>query len=1140
MECPKCHSQVADNLAVCPTCKKVLQLECPNCHALGQSSTCEKCGYTILVKCSKCSRTNPLEKVNCTKCGFPLKTSLAYQECESDDFAGLVVSINNLKALRKALKSNEMYTKFLLKIKNLLMAQLKNQEGKIITFGNSYVINMNKELSFPTSAHKAVRLAIKIINSYTSINSKLLKNLGIPLGLKISIIKKNAEELLDFTPYETNVKQLAIKKETATHTKGFQIEMDQFVWDQINKEYKTDSLYTMDKDGQSIMFYEIILDGYILPPDEEDDDSDKVDAMPHEIKRVIPKEEEKDLYSFKVFDINAKCAFERETAPNLIEKLRSLDLNKNGKIITLKSEKNLGINTADIAEFYKSKGYRTLHVCCTEKTTYKPWGVFEALFRDYLNLPFHNSNINPQKINPQILQRFKPLFELCLNKPIKAMTSEDARFAYMEHFGDFLGSLQNTVIIIEGFEYLDDTSIQTLELFFDKFKNVKPNFVFINTSQISLHSKIKGLLRTPLYTEISLKKASLDTIFTTLKSDATDFINSFYYEKLQENCRGSLLYFENVVEYLKESGVLIEFENKLLVKSNKSVVIPKDFNGLYKARIKNFSKNPDLSLIFAYSTILGERIDFETLTKLGVKDVEKQAEKLIKSKLARVDNDIIHINNFELTCPIIQSALKHDIQVFLAKNIMAHLGKGLDDTTLIIAMGILGTSKEEYLTLWKNSQLAINTGDFDAYLKNCLGFLSLVDKIKTNIEPEAIEENKKDVYNNILMCLYGYSPAKIYYIENMLLMDAIKNEDNEKIVKLSNLMLQGALISANYTDALGLLHNILSRMPNATWIVDGKVNTKFLLLSLVNIEILYNIGNFRLCVDIAEELLNIINYDILEEVKPASFSSSLFVSHILETLRLVGFAKLYLLDNDIEEFFDKAQQTLNVEFEEKTCILAIKDYLAGKVYTTGNIETASPFAKVIFLILQECSSLTDDYKTFAQNIYQAKLLATDIHQKEIEYFCDLLIAYAYFKTGVKDKAEAIYQDILQNSEKNAIFNMLLIAKYFTANLLLETNRKEEAMLLINDGLALLQKLDNQSRILFAIFEKLFIDAVKNDENTIIDLNAERQKLIPFVEALSLLLPKEELIIESEISSAEPQQDIITDNEATPEQEEKVE
>ena len=57
-------------------------------------------------------------------------------------------------------------------------------------------------------------------------------------------------------------------------------------------------------------------------------------------------------------------------------------------------------------------------------------------------------------------------------------------------------------------------------------------------------------------------------------------------------------------------------------------------------------------------------------------------------------------------------------------------------------------------------------------------------------------------------------------------MDAINSGDNEKIVKLSNLMLQGALISANYTDALGLLHNILSRMPQPKLIVDGTINTK--------------------------------------------------------------------------------------------------------------------------------------------------------------------------------------------------------------------------------------------------------------------------------------------------------------------------
>ena len=579
MECPKCHTQVADNIAVCPTCKKILQLECPNCHTLGQSSTCEKCGYTILVKCSKCARTNPIEKVNCTKCGFPLKTSLAYQECESDDFAGIVVTIGNLKAIRKALKTHDMYTKFLLKVKNLLMAQLKNQEGKIITFGNSYVINMNKELSFATSSNKAIRLAIKIVNAFVDMNAKMTKGMGTPLGLKLSIVKKSGEELLDFTLYETNVKQLTIKKETITYTKGFQVEMDQFVWDQINKEYKTDSLYTMDKSGQSIMFYELILDSYVLPPEESKDD-EGMNVMPHEIKRNISDDEEKDLYSFKVFDINAKCSFERDTAPNLIEKLKTLDLDNNGKIITLKSEKRLGINTADIAEFYKKNDYRVLNVCCTEETTYKAWGFFEALFRDFFKIPRHNSLINQNELDHSAQQNFRQLLDLALGRPTKAMTPEDARFAYMEQFNNLLNSMARTVIIIEGFEYLDDTSVQTLELYFDKFKHVVPNFVFINTSNISLHSKIKGLLRTPLYTEISLKRASLDTICTTIKADATDFINSFYFEKLQENCRGSLLYFENTIEYLKESGVLIEFENKLILKNNKSVVIPKDINGL--------------------------------------------------------------------------------------------------------------------------------------------------------------------------------------------------------------------------------------------------------------------------------------------------------------------------------------------------------------------------------------------------------------------------------------------------------------------------------------------------------------------------------------------------------------------------------
>ena len=47
-------------------------------------------------------------------------------------------------------------------------------------------------------------------------------------------------------------------------------------------------------------------------------------------------------------------------------------------------------------------------------------------------------------------------------------------------------------------------------------------------------------------------------------------------------------------------------------------------------------------------------------------------------------------------------------------------------------------------------------------------------------QKDPLNEYKKEVFNNVLMTLYAYSPAKIYFIENALLMDAINENDNEK------------------------------------------------------------------------------------------------------------------------------------------------------------------------------------------------------------------------------------------------------------------------------------------------------------------------------------------------------------------------
>ena len=125
----------------------------------------------------------------------------------------------------------------------------------------------------------------------------------------------------------------------------------------------------------------------------------------------------------------------------------------------------------DLTNYLESRDLRVLRVTCTEEMNYKPWGFFETLFREFMKLEMHNDFIDLSKYNESAVNLYKPIFELLFSKPVKAMTSEDARFAYMDIFGNFLRGLRNTAIVIESFENLDDTSIQTLEIYFDKFKS---------------------------------------------------------------------------------------------------------------------------------------------------------------------------------------------------------------------------------------------------------------------------------------------------------------------------------------------------------------------------------------------------------------------------------------------------------------------------------------------------------------------------------------------------------------------------------------------------------------------------------------------------------------------------------------------
>ena len=1124
MECPKCHKIISDNETVCPHCHKVLSLICPNCHTLNKQSVCTKCGYIILEKCSKCGRLIPTTNTKC-KCGFNTATSIANNECETDEFASVTLKIRALGAIRNLLASQELYAKFSIKLRNLIYSQLKGLDGNVIIYGDTYVINFNKELSFITSVNKAIRTSLKILNAFSGLNIRMQDELGTPLKINLIIHKKNANELLVNKTLNNNVKLLMVKKDEQRHLKGMQIILDQYTRDCVEGEFKTDSLYSLEQDGITVMYYELLLENYILPPDKSDDSVVIIQKRDIE-KSEKAEEENENIYGFKVFDIKAKCNFRSYCSDELSSKI-----NSDHKIVALRGEKELQISISDLKKIYEKDGKKVIYVSCSEELNYKPWGIFEKIFKQYYNLSIASGLIT-QDVEDN---RFNVIKDFITGQPINASSSEDARFACMEMFVQFLKFMKDYVIIIDGFEYLDDTSIQTISLYFNKFKNINNNFVFITDTNTAVHSKIKGLLQTPFYTEIMLIKNGMETLISGIKEDAEDFIQSFYYEKIKENFKGSKLYFDHALKYLTDKDVIINFENKLIIKNSGSFILPKNFSSLVRTRLKTIGKNQDASMILAYSVFLGERLDFKVLETLGIKNVEQNAEFLQNTGFTYTKGNEIFVNNYNLIRPMFKASLKKEVEEFLAKSIIAKLGKIVDNTTLIMLMRVAGLYKEEYLLLWKNSQTAIHSGDYDAYLKNCLGFLSVAEKSADNIPPETIEENKKDVYQNILMSLYGYSPDKIYSIENVLLTDAIQKNDNEKVMKLSNLMLQGALIASNYTESLSLLHNILARIENPSLIVKGAINTKYLLLSLVNIEILFNIGKYKQCIEIGEEVLKVLKPDILESIKPASFSTNFFVSHLMETFRNVGFAKLLTCDKNIDLYFDNIKNALNEDLPEKECILAIKEYLSGKKYAPSGTEEASAFSKVVFLILRELSDLRNNYKLFAQNIYQAKLLASDLKQIQLEYLCDMLIAYAYSKVGISRKANYIYNDLLQKAEGSTIFNIIILVRYLIVKDKLLSDNVEEALLIINDTLAELQENKNEAKVFYAMFEKLYINIAVKYKLPAVNIQSEQRKL----EQISPNGELERIIKSSEFIEEEPEIQLTPIQEEAPFEEEEV-
>jgi len=981
MECPKCHNDINDDAAICPFCKKVLLLKCPKCGTFNKTGACSECGFIIISKCNNCGKINNTIDEKCSKCGFSTYKSILLNESETDDYVSFIVSFSNLRELKNSINSVENYNKFYKKLKGLIFNFAKEKKLRATLIDGDFVINFYKDYSFHSCANNAVKSTIEIVNKFVALNHKLRKNFSIALDCKIVILKRSLtdEQMTDKTGL--NIKLMNLKNDKSNYLSGIQVIVDNDVQKATSKSYEMSSLYSTQINDKLMSFYELTLSKYAeIPEDDEEEDEIEIaySSLPRINKTSKKLDDEIDLYDFNKINIETACEFVKSTS---VEALQILNSNlKKYRVISLKTDSALLPDTYDIFSLLKKHFSNTIHIQCEDRLKYIPFGIWLEFLKAYTDLERNT----PFKLRIRTkLPDTDALLKLIGGEYLDSTSPESERFKYFDAiFGVIKNIEDKLVVFIENVELMDTTSIELLNYILERIDDTSITFLFTTNKNNSLHSKIPALLSYDNYLEVTMKKSDWGEIINTIPQELSEFVDSFYFERIKENYNGSYSYFKNAIEYLKESKTLIQNQNKYKLNEDKIAVLPEGLTDLVQKRIRLLGVNTDAFNIILYSYFLGPKIDDKILKQLGIKNIDKTIKILEQYHFVIATKASVYIQNYRILTNAIQKMCEDAYLKELANNLYDKVYKNTTAPSSIKLdiLSILDMKKDMYLEHYNLAKFALGYGDFSAYIKNVVKFFAIIEKKKDSELSKTVDEFKVSVYENVVTYLDTTPDDEAIAVINLLLADAFKMGEDEKIIKLSNITLKNALLKADYPLALISLHNILTRMPQASLLdVNFNYNPKFLSLLLINIEILFNLGELNKCLEITNAILQELTPEVCNKLKPETFSLVQFKDYIFSTLTLSALAKLMTCEKDLEQFLEKIKLSIGEDIPCKHCIITLDKLIRGeKVQFTPN-NSEDVYTKILSTLICAFMTYNNDYEVLAKNIHRAKDIASIIY-----------------------------------------------------------------------------------------------------------------------------------------------------------------
>ena len=1085
MECPKCGNEVKDSEKKCPYCGKVLQLECPVCHKFNRSSVCEECGNVIIVKCHQCGTAGP-NTGKCRKCGFSTSKSVIMNEAETEEYACLAITFPNLEDLRPALKNKQIFNKFKKKLKQALFGYAASQDNRAQVFGETYVIKYYKEFSFTSSVKKAVKSAIELLNKIGGISYKLKRSKNVRLHCKMTILKKTFET--DNNEFNTGLNIKLIKDTTVEkYTDGLQLITDHYINNIISRDYTLEMIYSSQVGDELLMFYEFPLEDQIIPiviEDEKkkeglltgkkelpklkiyDDDDDKLDDI---------------LYGNKSIDISTAGQFLSVPVHNIFNVLS--DLLNTPTFVVLKTTERRDIPTGDLLNFIKNKSVNSVHVVCKEDFKYKPYMFFKELFANMLKFDLKQKNIF-QKISKAVAkyENSEVISNLLNNAPSEELDPDAMYLTSLETFKDFLAKLKNTLIFVENVDLIDESSLKIINDYISSILNVedyKLTFIVTTRSEYSVYKNIPKLLHSSFYKEINVTKGDYSAFLKSVPENKEEIINSFYIQKLEERSAGSLIYFKNLLQYLKDINVFMTFEDKLIINAEKTIVFPGTLKELFANRFTSLPESE--GLVMAYTSLLGGSTHISLLEKLGIENLSEAVDNLIAKNLIGFDESIIEIYNYRIFKPALMKVLTNDIKNVLIKNIIKSVNY-ID----FEYYKILGDKESMLNTIYDLAKDNLLFGDFSSYLNCAKLYFSIIDEYKINDEEILMKRN--ELYSILINHLNRYPSTKVYSISKAIMTNAVANNDDETIVNVSNLILDSALSGGDYVLAEQCIQNILTRILNPKLLSENQdLTPQFLLYSCIHAKITFHLSRYNQCIAICDKILSILSSDIMNTIEQSGVDRVQLVSYVMEILVYSALSRILICDGSLEQFLNKVRDQLSNEILSSEYLRLLDKLFHKEEFDTNAGITNDDISLFISNVLTAFKNFSEGYNVFAQNIYKAKLSAQGDDMRIFSLVCDLFIGYSYQKINLENpvswkKSETIYDDVARISHKAGYNSVIQLTNWFKASLLKDKGEYDSAyeMVVALSGALKRQRIKN--RVLSLITYILTLNIATNLPN----------------------------------------------------------